>query len=1592
MPVQAAREVVVKGMLGAIISASLLFGLLSSMAATAQAAPVHPPLPDLGLNSSSSAVEATPDGMLDHACGVATDTDGNLYVSSAGRGDIDVFGPTGSPAQPWEFLASIADGGEPCGLSVSQEGVLLVLDSDGGEVVRYVPDSFPFAGSPSYGPREVVDAGGEASAISIDPADGNLYVAQGDRVDVYANETQLVSVPFAATTGEFTLTFEGEETSALPVSASHQAVQDALEALASIGPGGVIVLGGSGSAPKREHRIVFLGAGGLEDQPPIEVKESGLDNPPITHSEVDGGLIDSIGAGDLDNAVGVAAYTYKGSNTRYLFVADDSAADTVEVFSGPSLAALKHEETIEGPSTGDPFEFGSGAYLAADPGSCPPAGQACSAGHFYLYDDGDEALHELEATGVLLDSTDLAAADPAFADAAPTAIAIDRSGGENDGSLFVTSGAGPNAKVLAFGPLSQPSRAVLESPLSHALTNARAVATDSKGNVYVAADTKVFVFDPAGTQLTEIEDKERPFDLDVDSEGRVFVLDIGEGIGGEKATYYTPSVYPPIGGTTYARHEPPIVTPANFPAGAKTLRGIGLNPANNHLFVTSGGRTIEVGSVGEGSPILDSDFAPGLLQRLDVAVYGKNGNVLISANPRSVHVLTTLEEKVTTLTGSGGPAGSLSPNPGIAIDQSNGHVLTFDNGQSVGGFGVAEEYEASGAFVAAFGKFTDEVTRPYRIAVDNSDGPSQGRVYVAFDDPNPGVNPFDVTAFSPLAYGAAPIAETGEASDLTGTSATLNGTVDPEAFELEECAFQYLTEDQYIEDGETFANATSVDCVPDLATIGSGSTPVPVSAEASGLNPTSRYVFRLVAENEFGPSFGDANLFGAPIATTKATAPIFYTEATLRASVDPSGLTTKYHFEYGQGGEFEAATPEAELSPSVGPIEVQFPVGDLLEGQAYEVRVVAENAAGEDLGDVLTFKTLVRGSAPPCPNAEYRVGRSTHLPDCRAYELVTPADTRGNTPYSGDTGAGGINSWLTPPRGAGAGEALSYVIDGTLPGFDGTGRRDGYLATRGAGDHPAGGWASELIGPTYAQAGGGQPTVPGFAADQQSSIWRLGPLEMLAGTLSAGIYLRGPVGFEQVGVGSLGADPNPSVGHLSPGGAHLVFESEVQLEAAAPPTGTTAVYDRIPTEEGHATEVVSIKPGGGPFGAGEDASFLGATEDGADIVFGVGGALYLRSGGETLEVASDAPPSTYGGIAEDGSRVFYAKAGDLWLYDVQLEGAEEIAPDSTFVNVSGDGSHVYFASEEEIGGEGSAGDLNLYLWDGAGTRFIGLLDPQDTVGFDGSLFIDLLGWTEAITDGGRGNSPARSTPDGEVFVFQSHAQLSGFDNEGIGQVYRYDADAAPAEALTCISCSASGKLPAADATLQSVQPARMTTFIPNVTDDGDKVFFQSRDRLLPEDTNSSQDVYEWTAGGAPGCEVEGGCLSLISTGQSERDSFLYGMSADGADVFLSTQEKLLGADLPGSPSLYDARENGGIPDPPAADECEGDACQGQGSEPPALPSPTTTTAPAKVAPKKTCPKGKRKTTTKAGKVRCKQRPKKAHKKRRAGQRPKGGRG
>ena len=317
------------------------------------------------------------------------------------------------------------------------------------------------------------------------------------------------------------------------------------------------------------------------------------------------------------------------------------------------------------------------------------------------------------------------------------------------------------------------------------------------------------------------------------------------------------------------------------------------------------------------------------------------------------------------------------------------------------------------------------------------------------------------------------------------------------------------------------------------------------------------------------------------------------------------------------------------------------------------------------------------------------------------------------------------------------------------------------------------------------------------------------------------------------------------------------------------------------------------------------------------------------------------------GVSGDGGTVFYLQAGNIVAVDTATQARTLVSNsgDAIPVNVSDDGSHVYFVSKSVLTGSEEnpnqkaavLGDNNLYVWDRASqaVRFIATVDPQDVTGA-----VSLTNWTThavsptANSNIGRANDPSRTTPDGTVFLFESRADITGYDSGGHIEIYRYDVGGA----LDCVSCPPTGVPAQADAALQRLiggavgedafVPTTSLVHIQNVTDDGETVFFGTKDALVPGDVNGAWDVYEWKVGQQP---------YLISSGHDSLPTFLYGMSADGRDVFFRSTERLVPQDLSTVSSIYDARIGGGFPFTAAGPPCQEDNCQGTPSSPPQLP-------------------------------------------------------
>jgi DNA-binding beta-propeller fold protein YncE len=221
--------------------------------------------------------------------------------------------------------------------------------------------------------------------------------------------------------------------------------------------------------------------------------------------------------------------------------------------------------------------------------------------------------------------------------------------------------------------------------------------------------------------------------------------------------------------------------------------------------------------------------------------------------------------------------------------------------------------------------------------------------------------------------------------------------------------------------------------------------------------------------------------------------------------------------------------------------------------------------------------------------------------------------------------------------------------------------------------------------------------------------------------------------------------------------------------------------------------------------------------------------------------------------------------------------------------------------------------------------------PPDS-GYDNQLVIDSVGEAET-----RHTADFQLNSDGDQAAFPSAMALSGYENDGHYEVFRFDATA-PA-GPECVSCSPTQAIPSTDASLASNGLS--------ITEDG-RVFFNTGEGLVLRDSNFKRDAYEWKEG-----KVE-----LISSGHDRFDSGLLSVSADGTDAYFFTRDTLAVGDENGTlMKLYDARENGGFFVVPPEPECvASDECHGAGSPTPPPPE-IGSASPGTGGQEETCRKG-----------------------------------
>lgn len=575
-------------------------------------------------------------------------------------------------------------------------------------------------------------------------------------------------------------------------------------------------------------------------------------------------------------------------------------------------------------------------------------------------------------------------------------------------------------------------------------------------------------------------------------------------------------------------------------------------------------------------------------------------------------------------------------------------------------------------------------------------------------------------------------------------------------------ALELSTNDVYIDNGSTVDRFSPSGGSP-LERLGSGLLHAGAGVAASS---SSGYVYVADAAADVVDLFTAAT--GPGISEEQATS-VDSTAATLQAEVNPNRFDTAYHFEYdtspydtGAAHGTSVPVPSAGIGAGTSLVPVSVRLQGLQPGTSYYYRVVAEAEVSgkpetvDGPGKVLATPALPSTTAESCSNAQLRTEQpyGLVLPDCRAYELVSPIDTNGNNVGEEERGVGGAQG----ARAAVSGEGIAYFSKGSFGDPAGALYASAYISSRGPG-----GWSTQDITP---------PSTP-IATDtfvpyeelfftpdlSQGLLFDLETVRPLTSDSPAGydnLYLadfaassyQAVTDFTPPGTKPYeGSRDAPSVDGVSTDLSHVVFEQRADLTAGAS-GGRIHVYEWV----GGKLSLVDVAP--------EGTTLTGNDQVGAPVV-------------DYIE-----PEDVWHAVSENGSRVFFTAgegtgggldeqgqlyvrenptspneacsvAGDACTVEVsasqRVNGAGEPAPDpndpstpedpngvrpARFWGASADGSKVFFTSWADLTNDANTGPAddaaNLYEYDLEDHRLTDLTVDTNAGDLDGAAVLGLV--------------------------------------------------------------------------------------------------------------------------------------------------------------------------------------------------------------------------------------------------------------------------
>ena len=197
----------------------------------------------------------------------------------------------------------------------------------------------------------------------------------------------------------------------------------------------------------------------------------------------------------------------------------------------------------------------------------------------------------------------------------------------------------------------------------------------------------------------------------------------------------------------------------------------------------------------------------------------------------------------------------------------------------------------------------------------------------------------------------APAAITADASSITISAATLNGSVNPNGTETS--AWFEWSANSNLQNPAITAKISA----------GSGTTLQAITESLGVLTQGTTYYYRIVAQNAGGITNGSIIGFttamppSPPIVTTLAASLVTGTGAQVNGIVIPNGLATDAWFEWGTS----STLPSFSMSPAqaIGAGNLSVAVNDnlagLTTGQTYYFRAAARNSLGTVKGNIASF-------------------------------------------------------------------------------------------------------------------------------------------------------------------------------------------------------------------------------------------------------------------------------------------------------------------------------------------------------------------------------------------------------------------------------------------------------------------------------------------------------------------------------------------------------------------------------------------------------------------------------------------------------------